>query len=286
MKASYCVAAHRAIDVSLGIAARADLVVARLHPRHVHIDRMTVHDRRDGVEKGERAFARQSSDRLGQRHRGERAGRDDDIVPVLRRQAGDLAAVERYKGMTEKRATRRLARSRRGRRRARRRPAPDARRRLEGRSSRGRASRDAGSRPHWSCVVGSEGVRATSSASGVSGAQLVVRSGRISCRTTGTPEFAACHAASEPARPPPMMWIGCMGALVTKPPGVVNGYCGERAGALEGSLGRGRRAGFPARLGFSGSRDQAETWLATERRTTNSISPRRMPISSSSRLES
>src|SRR3984957_16306599 len=53
----------------------------------------------------------------------------------------------------------------------------------------------------------------------------VVWNGRISCRTTGTPEFAACHAASEPARPPPMMWIGRMGALVTKLPGVVNGFC-------------------------------------------------------------
>ena len=29
--------------------------------------------------------------------------------------------------------------------------------------------------------------------------------GRISCSTTGTPRFAACHAASLPARPPPMM---------------------------------------------------------------------------------
>src|SRR6202020_3497588 len=54
----------------------------------------------------------------------------------------------------------------------------------------------------------------------------VVRVGRITCRTTETPEFAAGHAASEPARPPPMMWIGCMGALVTKPPGVVNGFVG------------------------------------------------------------
>ena len=29
--------------------------------------------------------------------------------------------------------------------------------------------------------------------------------GRISCRMTGTPRDATCHAASEPARPPPMM---------------------------------------------------------------------------------
>ena len=30
------------------------------------------------------------------------------------------------------------------------------------------------------------------------------RTGRISCRTTGTPRLAICQAASEPARPPPM----------------------------------------------------------------------------------
>ena len=35
----------------------------------------------------------------------------------------------------------------------------------------------------------------------------VARTGRISCRVTGTPRDAACHAASEPASPPPMMWI-------------------------------------------------------------------------------
>lgn len=33
----------------------------------------------------------------------------------------------------------------------------------------------------------------------------VMRAGRISCRITGTPASAACHAASLPARPPPMM---------------------------------------------------------------------------------
>ena len=36
----------------------------------------------------------------------------------------------------------------------------------------------------------------------------VARSGRISCRTTGTPACANCQAASEPARPPPMTWTG------------------------------------------------------------------------------
>ena len=36
----------------------------------------------------------------------------------------------------------------------------------------------------------------------------VPRTGRISCSTTGTPAWATCQAASEPARPPPMMWMG------------------------------------------------------------------------------
>jgi len=34
----------------------------------------------------------------------------------------------------------------------------------------------------------------------------VERDGRISWRTTATPDDAACQAASLPARPPPMMW--------------------------------------------------------------------------------
>ena len=32
--------------------------------------------------------------------------------------------------------------------------------------------------------------------------------GRISCRITGTPARAACHAASEPAMPAPTIWMG------------------------------------------------------------------------------
>ena len=34
--------------------------------------------------------------------------------------------------------------------------------------------------------------------------------GRISCSTTGTPASAACHAASDPAMPPPRMWSVCV----------------------------------------------------------------------------
>src|SRR5580704_9045178 len=62
----------------------------------------------------------------------------------------------------------------------------------------------------------------------------VVWNGLISCRTTGTPEFAACHAASEPARPPPMMWIGRMGALVTKLPPRRQRFLSELSGKGHG----------------------------------------------------
>jgi hypothetical protein len=35
-----------------------------------------------------------------------------------------------------------------------------------------------------------------------------MRTGRISCRITGTPARAICHAASLPASPPPITWMG------------------------------------------------------------------------------
>ena len=41
----------------------------------------------------------------------------------------------------------------------------------------------------------------------------VPRSGRISCSTTGTPRRAAAQAASLPAMPPPMTWIGAMSVI-------------------------------------------------------------------------
>ena len=50
-----------------------------------------MHDRRDGVEEGERVLAGERADRGGEIGRGERAGRDDDAVPVRRRQR-DFAA--------------------------------------------------------------------------------------------------------------------------------------------------------------------------------------------------
>ena len=66
------------------------------------------------------------------------------------------------------------------------------------------------SRPTALCSRSSERneFEQTSSASAAVLWAAVVRTGRISCSTTGTPRAAICQAASAPARPPPMMWIG------------------------------------------------------------------------------
>ena len=60
-------AVERAVDVVGAGAARAGLVVARLEPGDVHVDRVAVDDRRDGVEEGELALA---GERAGSPRRG------------------------------------------------------------------------------------------------------------------------------------------------------------------------------------------------------------------------
>ena len=85
-------ARQRAIDVIGARAAGTNLVVARLKPDDVEIDRVAVHDRRDGVEEGERSFAGQGAQRVGERRRRQRAGGDDDVVPLGRRFENLLAA--------------------------------------------------------------------------------------------------------------------------------------------------------------------------------------------------
>ena len=85
---------HRAIDVVGAGAAGTDLVVARLEPRHRHVDGIPMHDRRDRIEKRQRVLVGQFADGVGQRRRGEGAGRDDDVAPVRRRQAGDFGAAD------------------------------------------------------------------------------------------------------------------------------------------------------------------------------------------------
>ena len=46
-------------------------------------------------KKASAVLAGQRLDRLGQGRRRQRPRRDDDVVPVCRRQAGDLAALDR-----------------------------------------------------------------------------------------------------------------------------------------------------------------------------------------------
>ncbi len=62
----------------------------------------------------------------------------------------------------------------------------------------------------------------TSSASRLVRWAAVAVSGRISCSTTGTPASAACQAASDPASPPPMTWMGRMRSDLAEPGRCVN----------------------------------------------------------------
>ena len=50
-------ARQRAIDVIGAGSGGSGFVVTRLEPGNVEIDRIAMHDRRDGVEEGERGFA-------------------------------------------------------------------------------------------------------------------------------------------------------------------------------------------------------------------------------------
>ena len=90
---------HRAVDVGGGVAARTFLIIPRLTPGDVEVDRIGVNDGGDGVEEAQGLLARRLQDRVGQGGGGQGAGSDDDIVPLLRRQAGDLFAHDRDQGV-------------------------------------------------------------------------------------------------------------------------------------------------------------------------------------------
>ncbi len=62
-------------------------------------------------------------------------------------------------------------------------------------------------------VIGAERVRADELGEAVGLVDRGRALGRISCSTTGTPREAICQAASLPARPPPMTWMGCIGTV-------------------------------------------------------------------------
>ena len=76
------------------VAARAGFVVAGLEPGDVEIDRLAVDDGGDRIEEGERIFAGEGADRLGEGGRGEGPGGDHDAVPIVGRQAGDFLAAD------------------------------------------------------------------------------------------------------------------------------------------------------------------------------------------------
>jgi hypothetical protein len=169
-----------------------------------------MHDRGDGVEKGECGLAGERADRLGEGGRGQRAGGDDHARPVGGRQAGDLGALDGDAGVRVD-AGGDLGRER---------LAVDGERAAGGQGvAVGGGHDEAAGRAHLPVqeadgvllmVVGAEGVGADELREAVGRWAKVAVRGRISCRTTGTPISAACQAASLPARPPPMTWMGSM----------------------------------------------------------------------------
>ena len=86
-------ARQRTIDVIGARAAGAGLVVARLKPRDVEVDRVAVDDRRNGIEERQRVFAGEL--RIVSASAGEVSGpvATDDVVP-LRRRLGDFRPVD------------------------------------------------------------------------------------------------------------------------------------------------------------------------------------------------
>ena len=62
-----------------------------------------MHDRRDRIEERQRVFVGQFADRVRQRRRGQRTGRDDDVAPVRRRQAVDFGPMNFDQGMVVQR---------------------------------------------------------------------------------------------------------------------------------------------------------------------------------------
>lgn len=94
MNALYSASFSGAVHIVGAVAARAGFVVAGLEPGDVEIDRLAVDDGGDRIEEGERIFAGEGADRLGEGGRGEGPGGDHDAVPVVGRQAGDFLAAD------------------------------------------------------------------------------------------------------------------------------------------------------------------------------------------------
>src|SRR5690606_13002043 len=86
---------ERAVDIVGSGPARTGLVIARLPPGDRHIDRLVMDDRRYGIEEGEGILTCQLKDCLAQGGRCQRSRRDNDVVPLLRWQPRNLAALDR-----------------------------------------------------------------------------------------------------------------------------------------------------------------------------------------------
>jgi hypothetical protein len=200
---------HRAVDVILAVACGADFIVTRLKPRLCHVDGVKMHDGGECIEEGERIFAREIFDRLGERIGGEGSGCDDDVVPVFGRQAVDLAALdcdERMIGLKalvtpfEKISLSTASAP----------PAGTADLSPSRMMSEFIARISACSRPTALFSASSERkeLEQTSSAQPSVLWAAVPLIPRISCKITGTPAFAHCQAASLPASPAPIMCTG------------------------------------------------------------------------------
>ena len=76
-------AGHRAVEVGSSFGFRLALVISRLGPGDRHVDAFSVDNRSNGVKKSQAVFVRGIPDRIGQRARGQRPGRDDP-PPIVR----------------------------------------------------------------------------------------------------------------------------------------------------------------------------------------------------------
>src|SRR5262249_7792186 len=87
-------ARQRTVDVVRTRATRPGLVVARLKPRLRQVNAIAMHDGCNGVKKSKLLCGGPSCDCGGERGRGERAARDDDVVPIIGR-CDNFSALKR-----------------------------------------------------------------------------------------------------------------------------------------------------------------------------------------------
>ena len=84
---------HGAIDIISTIAAGTSLVVARLKPCGIEVNRFLVNDWCNGIEKRQRIFTGKLMNGRRQSWRGEGAGRDNHVVPILGRETFNFFAL-------------------------------------------------------------------------------------------------------------------------------------------------------------------------------------------------